>query len=598
MESLDMTSTSRNKFILYSVIGVSLLAIAVRLIAIHMYDIQIDEITYAHFALTIDAGELPRNYGGGPFFLHPPGYYALLAVWRFLFFHGGSIFNELTILRGLNITLAGFSALLITLLTKLVTKRFKLGLLAGLLFAIDPFLIRQDTRGLMETMTMLLLFLGLWLLLKNSNTPDLAARKWFGVGLVFGLAIVTKDVAVPFLLIALVLMAFRKVGPGKRVLTIVIPAAIIPYAVWVAIVTRSGYLSDFITQNTAGLKRFIGLLQITGFNVAGAPSKSGTLISTIPHYASSYFIMCLGAASAVWLLTSKDTMRRRWGCIGTAGALVVAYLYLCGTFEEQYLYYLMAPSIISVIVGATELWDRVPVVKLPKLRKLFAVVFISLMTFSVVSYAINMTAPANGWQMAVSWIDSNVPNNSTICLYAQAQFLVQGHGYNICDYSTAAAMKAHNVQYVLVSQKLSNSNYAPLSKTQLADLAPNSHIVFHFASRDSGVFDILKLPTNIVPDTSQYANNAAAQQSHHSTVSTSVPATLANTGPSTDEIISLFAGSCIFGTFSAYLYFYFKTRRMDQISQDRQGYQYGALMPVQVFIPTPLTAQGHEEFTS
>jgi hypothetical protein len=587
------------KLIVYSIIAISIMAFLLRLIAIHMYDIQIDEITYAHFAVTIDAGELPRNYGGGPFFLHPPGYYGLLALWRLAFFHGGTIFKELTVLRGLNITLAAFSTLLIILLTKLVTKRFKLGLLAGLLFAIDPFLIRQDTRGLMETMTILLLFLGLWLLLKTIDNASATARKWFLVGLVFGLAIVTKDVAFPFLLIALVLMTIRKVGLKKRILPIIIPAAIIPYGIWVGIVTKSGNLSDFISQNTAGIRRFFGLLQITGFNVAGAPSKSGTLLTTIPHYASSYFIMCSGGIAAVWLLTSKDTMRRRWGCIGTAGAAVVAYLYVGGTFEEQYLYYLMAPSIISIIVAATEVWDRVPVVKLPNLRKLFAVVFISLMTFGVVSYAINMTAPANGWQTAVNWINSNVPDNSTICLYAQAQFLVQGHGYNICDYSTAAAMKAHNVQYVLVSQKLSNSNYEPLDKTQLADLAPSSQVVFQVASRDSGVFDVLKLPTkNIVPDTTEYANNSTAEQSNMKNVTASLPETLTNTGPSTNQIVMLFAGSCLFGTSSAYVYFYIKTRRMDRESRERQDYQYGALMPVQLFLPNQITAPDYEELAS
>ncbi len=304
---------SKHRVIFLAVLSVCVITIILRLFAIHAYDLQIDEITYAHFAKTIDARQLPRDYSGNPFFLHPPGYFVLLAIWRGAFWHGGSIFAQYTLLRGLNILLSGLSVLCLFGLTKAVTKSSKFGLLASALFAVDPFLIRQNTRGLMETATMLWLLAALWLLFKNLEQHAANNRAWFGVGLAFGLGIVTKDVAVVFFVLVFALLAIRKVGPSREALRSILPGALIPYSIWLLVVAADGYARAFIHQKTVGIQRFFGLLQTTGYNSAASPSKGSTLIQTIPHYTSSYLIMGLGAAASFWLLFSNDPTRRRWG---------------------------------------------------------------------------------------------------------------------------------------------------------------------------------------------------------------------------------------------------------------------------------------------
>lgn len=570
---------NRKWFLILGVALLAIFAVVVRLIAIHMYDLQIDEITYAHFAQTIDAGELPRDFNGQAFFLHPPGYFAMLAVWRAIFWHGGSIFAQYTVLRELNIYLSGLSVLAMFGLGKVVTKSNKLGLLAAGLFSIDPFLIRQNTRGLMETATMLWLLVGLWMLMRNLQKPAVTKLAWLSTGFVFGLAMVTKDVAINFLILMFALMAWRKVGPAKKAFRYIIPTAIIPYGIWIAIVAGSGYIGPFISQKTLGIRRFLGVVQITGFNAANAPSKSGTIMQTIPHYASSYGIMGLGAAASIWLLFSKDIDRRRWGCVGTAATLLLAYLYVGGTFEEQYLYYMMVPSIISVIVGFIDLWHVVPANWHRLMRFLAIFGILGTVIFSIASYAINMAAaPANGWQTTITWVDNNVPADSTICTYGQGDFLLSGHGLNVCDYGTMAALKANKVQYIIVSEKLTDSNYEPLSPSLYAQVQKISTRVFRYTSADSGTFDVLKMNpwTTVAPDTVKTLENVATTPAPAITPSTAtVPTTVAtkgiaiagtlpNTGISLSSSLRVFASSSIIGTALAYLLLYFRSRKTGQ----------------------------------
>lgn len=485
--------TLLNKRISFNVITAVIVALTVllRILAIHMYDIHIDELIYADYSYGFASGHLPWNYD--TFFIHPPGYYFLLAIWRTIFWHGHDIFAQLTVLRGFNIILSGFTALFIILLTKLVTKKTNLAIVAGALYALDPFAIRHNTRGLMETMTMLPLLLGLWLFFRNTNNPKSGRKNWLLTGLFFGFAIVTKDVAAIFLCIACVIMILRKVGPDLKAFRYIIPTSILPYAIWVSIVTLSGHIGMFISDKTLGVRRFFGLVQITGFNSSNGPSKSGTLLSTLPHYASSYIIMGLALLGMLLLLISRDKDLRRWGCVAAASIMVIGYLIVGGTFEEQFLYYLLIPSFITVVVATFELQKIMP----STYRYLVTIggrLGISiLLLFGAVTYIANMSSPDDGWQKTIGWVDANVPPHSTICVFEQGEFLLRGQGFNICSWHSLSDINAHHVQYIIDSEKLTQANYIPLSSKDITDITPESNVVFTYTSRDSGKFLIFKL---------------------------------------------------------------------------------------------------------
>ncbi len=75
--------TVKKLFAPVSVAGLMLTTLLLRLVGVtRLYDLHIDEVTYGHFAASINDGHLPLLYDGQPFFLHPPGYYYLLALWR------------------------------------------------------------------------------------------------------------------------------------------------------------------------------------------------------------------------------------------------------------------------------------------------------------------------------------------------------------------------------------------------------------------------------------------------------------------------------------------------------------------------------------
>lgn len=491
-----------NKLFTFNVIAavIVVLTVLLRFLAIHMYDIHLDELIYADYARTLASGHLPLYYY--TFFVHPPGYYIGLSIWRSIFWHGQDIFAQLTILRSFNIVLSGFTVLFIILLTKLVTKKTNLAIIAGVLFALDPLTIRHNTRGLMETLTMLPVLGGFWLLFRNINDPKSGRKSWLLTGLLFGLAIATKDPATIFLFIAFVIMIIRKVSPDVKALRYIIPTALLPYTIWICVVTLSGNLGMFISEKTVGVRRFFGLVQVTGYNSSYGPSKSDTLLNTFPHYASSYIVMGLGILGALLLLTSKDKNLRRWGCVAIASMVVIGYLFFGGTFEEQFLYYLLIPSFITISVAAVELQKFIPNMYHYFFSIVGKLVVAMLLLFSAVTYVMNMSSPDNGWQKTVEWVDANVPPNSTICVFAQGEYLLKGSNFNVCSWHSLSEINTRHVQYIIDPEKLTEANYTPLSTKDIADIKPESKVVFDYTSRDSGQFLIFKISRFAAPSTS------------------------------------------------------------------------------------------------
>ena len=57
---------------------------------------------------------------------------------------------------------------------------------------------------------------------------------------------------------------------------------------------------------TTGLRRLIGLLQITGLNMPGV-SLEGALVRSITEYSSSYVMLATGFLALVWCMTRDNT---------------------------------------------------------------------------------------------------------------------------------------------------------------------------------------------------------------------------------------------------------------------------------------------------
>jgi hypothetical protein len=383
--------------------------------------------------------------------------------------------------------------MLVIWLARRVTKSDFLAVLAGLLYAIDPLAIRHDVRSLMETLTMLLLLAGIALFIRFADQRPAKAWPWLLTGSVFSLAIVTKDVAAVFVSLMFIASMIFKAGPPLKAYAYMAAVVTVPYAIWLAIVAATGNGQAFLAEKLSGVQRFFGILQVTGFNTDGAPSKGGTLLQTIPQYASSYVIMGLALLGALLLARSKDRVLRRWGSVGLASAAVIAYLAAAGTFEEQFLYYLL-PGIITVLAAGLELSRRVRGRWFKVVDIAASVLVAALLLFGVASYAINKRTPDDGWRTSVEWVEANVPAHSKICTFDQGQFLLSSDDYDICDWHTIGDLKRHDVRYVLVAEKAAKANLTLLDAKDLTDISHAGTKVFSYESRDSGTFSVFKIP--------------------------------------------------------------------------------------------------------
>ena len=122
------------------------------------FDLFGDEVLYTDLGRSVISGGFPR-FDGGPFFLHGPGFFYLEAGWARLVGNLPSLMDWVYEMRALNALLAGATAVVLVLLATRASS-LRVGAVAGLLFALDPFCIRQNDRVLLETALMLWVMLG------------------------------------------------------------------------------------------------------------------------------------------------------------------------------------------------------------------------------------------------------------------------------------------------------------------------------------------------------------------------------------------------------------------------------------------------------
>jgi 4-amino-4-deoxy-L-arabinose transferase-like glycosyltransferase len=462
-----------------------------------LYDIHIDEITYNHFALSINQGNvIPRLFDNQPFFLHPPVYYYTLAAWRLLVWPNQNpsptgIFDEYYALRFLNVILAGMTVVLLYKLTHLATRSRLLSVMTALLFALDGLAIRQNTRSLMETITMLWLLLGLWCWLRRPTASQ--PWPWITCGLAFGLAIASKDTSAVFIVLLGFITIWQGLAPPRPAVKYLLAALPVPYAIWIGIVIASGQWTTFMAEKSSGLHRFVGVIQTTGYNSPDGPSKLQTLMQTIEHYGPAYAILGLGVIGTIALLASPFDRRRHWGAIGLASSLVLAYEFAFGTMEEQFLYYLLVPSFVIVGLAYQELAERLPLHRQQGARAVMSAIAVVLVWYSSVSYVLAMRTADHSWQRAITSIAQYARPGSTILAFGPGQFLFQGLPYQVSNAKTADQIKNQRVDYVIISKKLALDGYAPLSPALQASIYQHGLVLSSFAGRDSGQFDIIEL---------------------------------------------------------------------------------------------------------
>jgi 4-amino-4-deoxy-L-arabinose transferase-like glycosyltransferase len=468
---------------------VGALALALRLIGIRTAtELHIDEVTYSRIATAVASGEGVKLHGEA-FNLHPPAFFYVLGGVIDLFGPRPDTVGRILDLRIVPAVIGtGTAMLLFTLVWK--TAGLVPGVVAGVLYALDPFVIRFDTRLFLEAQTMFFVILGA-LLLTVRGVPD--RYRAVVAGVAFGLAMLTKDTALYLTVLPMVLIALFVPELRRRVLTVA-AIACSTYLAYLVVVLITGGLPTLLDEKTSGFLRLIGAKQETGFNQeGGGVTLMETLRRNIPLYGASYAVCGLGTLAA---LARLREIRR-----GTAehGVIVLVAIQLCasaylvygvfiGTLEEQMFYFMAVPSLACVALALPLLMRRRVVV--------LRVAVVALTGLWLLASAGSWTSLRSGsddtYLAYERWAERNLPEDAKVAVTEEIAQFVQRDAH-VGEWATPQAIKAENARYALISTRLIEDGFGLADADLEQWLDRNGQVVFEAQGRTLGELRLYQL---------------------------------------------------------------------------------------------------------
>ena len=506
----------------WAAVAAGLLAAVVRLALIpRSFDLFGDEVIYADLGHSVARGGFPRLQG--PFFLHGPVFFYLEAGWIHLVGWPADVVVRIDQMRVLNALLAGATAAVLVLLAARAGS-LRAGLVSGLLFALDPFCIRQNDRVLLETALLLWVLLGYLVLapLAQSPEPRHARARAAGAGLLFGAAWLTKDEGALLTVLPLLAAAVLRWGPRRSLSLLAAGVATAVYAAYVGVVALGGEWSTWWFAKTAGARRILGMTQLTGFNSKGAPSLVARLGAEARFFGTSYLLLVV-AVPAVLVLLRRGQLPRLLALFYLAGAAALGYAVTLGTLEENELYLLFLPSLLILPVAAA-LWLRGPRGRAgPGRAKAWAgictaaVAVLACVNLSIC--VVWLVQPDNGIQRLRQYMAAHIPAGTTVAsvddsppLTAGTTFWALSDRYTVGPWASAADRARHHVRYVVIPWLEIGQGYSYLTEAQARSLVRGARLLFSFHERTYGDLALYQIaPPGQRPATGPAAQGPAPQ---------------------------------------------------------------------------------------
>ena len=472
------------------------------------YELGIDELQYAFVGNSFAAGHGPELFGQ-PFFLHPPLFFALL----------GALIGQPTAavtvpfvvgLRWIELIFAGLNTLLVVAVARRVAGRGRLAhaaaLTAGALYALDPFVVRFDSRLLLEAPAMTATLAGLLATLLAVERAGRARVVWLVVaGLVLGVAITTKTTSaltttVPMLLVfATGRVLRRREAAGVIALQVAVYNA---YILWIA---ATGRFADWFEATLGGVFRAVGVHAQTGFNAPGAPSFTERVIANLSQFSTSYLLIAAAVGYlAVALYRDLDAGRTRGrhaaGVEGVEGATTrllvywlvgvavsLVYTFLFAEIEEQTFYLFAVPSTLVVAVMVARIGRR----RKPVRALVAGLVVVLLAGSGAVWWNTHVRTTDDTYLQLAAFLAPESGGGTVLALGEHtAQFVLPGFLL-----VTVEDADRYHARYALVSTQLAKLGLAPVSSEEIAELAAAHPVVFRASGRTSGdliLFDLTK----------------------------------------------------------------------------------------------------------
>ncbi|MFG2640445.1 ArnT family glycosyltransferase [Streptomyces sp. NPDC048370] len=463
-------------------------------------DVFVDELIYTELGRSAGAGGFPRTEEG-LFFLHPPGFFYLQAGWTRLFgTDGGDVLTQVHDVRVLNALLAGVTAALLVLLVARVRSRAA-GLIAGLVFAVDQFCIRQNDRALLETETMVWVLAGYLVLipLARDEPPRRPRTRAVVAGLLFGLAILTKDHSALITVLPLLFALGLNWGPPRRFVALTLVTAVVPYTVYLCLVRAFGHFDDFWYAKTIGLQRLLGIVQETGFNAPGAPSLMGRLTAQLPDYAPTYTMLLLTPLALFLLLRRKDRVHRLLALFHASAIVTLLYAFGLGTLEEQALYLLFVPNLVALAV-TLPLPTRHGMSRRAAVAAGLSVAFLACAVLGPAAvYAKERGRADDGFVQLRAYVTEHLPRGTTIATVDGGTSRGVSHYalndlYRLDNWVSEEARAYERVQYLIVPWRVIEQGYGDTSLAEVERLTERGQLLFSFEGEMYGTLALYRIP--------------------------------------------------------------------------------------------------------
>ncbi|WP_433218962.1 ArnT family glycosyltransferase [Dactylosporangium sp. CS-047395] len=469
-----------------AVAGIVLAALILRLTGLSTaYDVFIDEPFYTLMGASVADGHLPPLNYGQPFLLHPPGLFVMEAMASLVLPDGSNLYGDVFLMRAVQQLFAVISAVLVYLLVRRAAGHTA-GLAALLLFSVDPFVLRQNGRVLLETATTMFVLGGFVVLARiaadGALTPA-ARRRWWcaGAGLLFGAAILTKDMAA--VLVALPLAAMWFAGKGLRRAEVVLTAGVAAgvYLAYVLLMVVIGDGAAFWRAKTGGFARMSGAHVTTGFTSAGAPSMLDAALARLQDVGPSYAVVAVGAVCGlVLLLRPRNPTERLIGLLAGAAGLMITYGVAFGTFEEHFLYFLIVPAIAGLATAAARIRPGTH-------RRVLVAALCLVVALDAVSWARTRLEPDDGQRRAAEWLMRHAPAGSKVAwVTEQTQYSLDGTGLQGVELGEPGAMAAQRVTYLIVLERVVAEHYSSVEPEDVDWFTTRATKVFSFTGRAYG----------------------------------------------------------------------------------------------------------------
>lgn len=396
----------------------------------------------------------------GLFLWHPPLYMLIeAAVIKTLGLGGAEPLSLLFTLRWINIVFSAATAgLLVLFACRLRGPR--MAVIVGVLFVLDPYVQRINRRAMLETTTIFFVVLALYLF--ATGEAHGALRRWLLPGAVFGLALLTKEPAVIFLLVPIGYGLFgERSRLGDALRTVVTAAGV--YLCYVAALAASGNAAAYWAYKWYEIQRIGHAL--TGTR-AGAPPGGGmlqtahkllseeNLVRLAGQYAPSGLLIAVALVGAA-VLTSRFRHDRRvrlpvvWMVVSLVSGVLLIRV------SDQYVYYLIVPAILVagfVLDAALGRWRQPP--RRPVAMAMSALLLVGCAGFSGYRWAGNyVTGSDNCYSQVVAYVREHVPRGETIVTSNEVSSYFLGGRYDIRADRDPVALADLNVRVFILSSK-------------------------------------------------------------------------------------------------------------------------------------------------